>query len=62
MTAIIQGLNTFHLRYSSLVGEEDVMDFLLEITSNIMIDCLRKPGNKLAKKKEKLKIKIKYFQ
>lgn len=27
-----------------------------------MIDCLRKPGNKLSKKKEKLRIKIKYFQ
>jgi hypothetical protein len=38
------------------------MDFLLDVTSNIMIDCLRKPGNKLLKKKEKLKTKVKYFQ
>ncbi len=27
-----------------------------------MVECLRKPGNKLIKKKQKLQIKIKYFQ
>jgi hypothetical protein len=27
-----------------------------------MVECLRKPGNKLTKKKEKLQTKIKYFQ
>ena len=62
MGAIINGLTTFINKYLQLTNEDEVMEFLLEVTSNIMIDCLRKPGNKLLKKKEKLKIKVKYFQ
>lgn len=62
MGAIITGLTAFIQKYASLSSEDETIEFLLEITSNIMIDCLRKPGNKLSKKKDKLQIKIKYFQ
>jgi hypothetical protein len=51
MGAIINGLNEFINEYVDLRSEDDILEFLLEITSNIMIDCLRKPGNKLCKKK-----------
>lgn len=62
MSAIITGLNSFIFKYTTLHSEDDTLEFLLDITRNIMIDCLRKPGNKLGKKNDKLKVKIKYFQ